>query len=68
MQDKEKTTFGTPKSNFEFNLMPFGLTNATAMVQSVMECVLGGLTEKECLIYLDNIVVFSKFLKGHIES
>ena len=43
MQDKEKTTFGTPKSNFEFNVMPFGLTNATAMVQSVMECVLGGL-------------------------
>ena len=33
----------------------------------MMECVLAGLTEKQCLIYLDDIVVFSKPFREHIE-
>ena len=66
-QDKEKTAFSTPKGHFEFNVMPFGLTNAPATFKHLMECVLAGLTEKQCLIYLDDIVVFSKSFKGHIE-
>ena len=66
-QDKEKAAFSTPKGHFEFNIMPFGLTNAPATFQHLMERVLAGLTEKQCLIYLDNIVVFNKSFKGHIE-
>ena len=66
-QDKEKTPFLTPKGHFEFNVMPFGFTNAPATFQHLMECVLAGLMEKQCLIYLDDIVVFSNSFKGHIE-
>lgn len=40
--------------------MPFGLTNAPATIQGLMECTLAGLTEQQCLIYLDDVVVFSK--------
>ena len=47
--------------------MPFGLTNAPAMFQHLMECILAEVTEKQCLIYLDDIVVFSKSFKVHIE-
>ena len=61
-QDKEKTAFSTPKGHFEFNVMPFGLTNAPATFQQLMECVLAALTDEQCLIYLDDIVVFSKNL------
>ena len=32
-----------------------------------MECICAGLTEKQCLIYLDDIVVLSKFFKEYIE-
>ena len=32
-----------------------------------MECVLAGLTEEQCLIYLDDIVVFSATFEDHIE-
>ena len=32
-----------------------------------MECVLAGLTEENCLIYLDHIVVFSKSFEKHVE-
>ena len=62
-----KKALSTPKGHFEFNVMPFGLTNPPATFQHLMECVLARLTEKQCLIYLDDIVVFSKSFKGHIE-
>ena len=65
-QDKEKTAFSTPKGHFEFNVMPFGLTNAPATFQRLMECVLAALTDEQCLIYLDDIVVFSKTFQEHL--
>ena len=46
--------------------MPFSLTNAPATFQRLMECVLAGLTGEQCLIYLDDIVVFSKTFVEHI--
>ena len=64
--DKEKTAFSTPGGHFEFNVMPFGLTNAPATFQRLMECVLAGLTGEECLIYLDDIIVFSSSFKEHL--
>ena len=64
---KAKTAFSTPKGHFEFNVMPFGLTNAPATFQRLMECVLAGLTSQECLIYLDDIIVFSTSFSDHLQ-
>ena len=50
-----------------FNVMPFGLTDAPATFQRLMECTLAGLTGKQCLIYLDDIVIFSKDFTEHME-
>ena len=58
-QDKETTAFSTAEGHLEFNVMPFGLTNTPATFQRLMECVLAGLVGEQCLIYLDNIIVFS---------
>ena len=66
-QDKEKTAFSTPKGHFEFNVMPFGLTNAPATFQRLMECVLAALTDEQCLIHLDDIVVFNKTFQEHLQ-
>eukprot|EP00644_Phytophthora_capsici_P012741 jgi/Phyca11/112999/e_gw1.23.117.1 len=44
--------------------MPFGLTNAPATFQRLMNGVLRGLTWTTCLVYLDDIVVFTK---GNVE-
>ena len=65
-RDKEKTAFSTPYGHYEFNVMPFGLTNAPATFQRLMECVLSGLTLSECLIYLDDIIIFSATFSEHV--
>ena len=65
--DRVKTAFSTRDGHFEFNVMPFGLTNAPATFQRLMECVLAGLTYEQCLIYLDDIVVFSVTFDQHLE-
>ena len=65
--DREKTAFSTREGHFEFNVMPFGLTNAPPTFQRLMECVLAGLTYEQCLIYLDDIIVFSVSFEQHLE-
>lgn len=64
-EDKEKTAFSTPYGHFEFNKMPFGLTNGPATFQRMMNHTLSGLHGIECLVYLDDIVVYGKSLEEH---
>ena len=64
--DKEKTAFSTARGHFEFNVMPFGLTNTPATFQRLMECVLAGLSGEQCLIYLDDIIIFSSSFEEHL--
>lgn len=65
--DKEKTAFSTTSGHYEFNVMPFGLTNAPATFHRLMECVLAGLKGEQCLIYLDDIIVFSGTFQEHFK-
>ena len=64
-EDREKTAFVTPYCLFQFRVMPFGLTNAPATFQRLMERVLAGLHWTTCLIYLDDILIFSATVQQH---
>ena len=46
--------------------MSFGLTNTPATFQHLMECILAGLTPMQCLIYLDDIIVFGTIFEDHL--
>ena len=66
-EDKEKTAFQVGNLGFfECNRMPFGLCNAPATFQRLMERCMGDMNLKECLIYLDDIVIFSQTFEEHI--
>ncbi|KAH9594390.1 hypothetical protein MS3_00005796 [Schistosoma haematobium] len=45
--------------------MPFGLTNAPATFQRLMQTVLQGLVPHQCLIYLDDIIVYGSTPEQH---
>lgn len=65
-RDREKTAFITPDGLFEFKVMPFGLCSAPATFQRVMDTVLAGLKWQTCLVYLDDVVVFSSSFDEHL--
>ena len=66
-KDMEKTAFCTRKGNFEFCVMPMELANASFTFQKMMHCVLCGLQCQICMIYLDDILVYSKLFEKDLE-
>ena len=51
---------------FECERMPFGLCNAPATFQRLMQNCLGELNPTYCLIYLDDVIVYSKTPSDHL--
>ena len=65
---KQFTAFTVgPLGFYECERMPFGLTNAPATFQRLMETCLDDLHLQWCLIYLDDIVIFSKTPEEHLK-
>jgi hypothetical protein len=67
-RDIPKTAFTVEGGHFEYVRMPFGLKNAPSTFQRVMDNVLKDLQGTICLVYLDDIIVFSTSLQEHIEN
>ncbi len=65
---QEKTAFICPEGLFEFTVMPFGLCNGPASFQRLMQMVLSGLTWQKCLVYLDDIMVYSSSFDQHLKD
>lgn len=64
--DVHKTAFNVENGHYEFLRMPMGLKNSPSTFQRVMDNVLRGLQNEVCLVYLDDIIVFSTSLQEHI--
>jgi len=64
--DKKKLAFCVDGKLYEFNVMPFGSMNAPSTFQRLIDRVLRGLTWKQCLVYIDDVLVFSKTFEQHL--
>ena len=62
---KEKTAISTHRGLFQFKRMQFGLTNAPAVFQRMMNSVLAKYLGVSCLIYLDDVVIYSRNEETH---
>ena len=67
MKDGEewKTAFRTKYGHYEYTVMPFGLTNAPATMQSLVNDTLREYLDRFCVVYLDDILIFSDNEKEH---
>ena len=63
-EDVAKTAFKTPFGLFQYKVMPFGLTNAPSVFMAAMHEMLQDLPF--CVVYLDDILVFSKTPEEHV--
>ena len=63
--DKAKTAFVTPFGLYQFNVLPMGLKNSPPTFQKVMNDTLSS-CRQFALVYLDDIIVFSKSFDEHL--
>ena len=65
--DEWKTAFRTRYGHFEYLVVPFGLTNAPAAFQAYINRALSDLVDRICVVYLDDILIYSRTTEDHIE-
>ena len=66
---KQYTTFTMGNLGFfECDRMPFGLCNALATFQWLMQNCIGELNFIYCLIYLDDLIMFSRTAEEHLHQ
>ena len=64
--DVDKTAFSTPFGLFGWLVMPFGLCNGPSVFQRIMNETLEGLIDDCCIVYIDDVLIFSSSWEEHI--
>ena len=67
-EDKAKRAFQVGSLGFfEFHCLPYGLCNVPATFQRLIKRCMGAFNLLECLIYLDDVIIFSSSFEENIE-
>ena len=67
-KDRHKTAFILPNGLYQFSVLPFGISTAPSIFQRAMDFVLSGLKFEKCLVYLDDIIIYSKTFSQHLKD
>ncbi len=63
--DKEKTAFTCRYGTYQFTVMPFGLMTAPGTFQRMMNTIFFDLLDKGVVIYLDDVLIYSRDVASH---
>ena len=63
--DEWKTAFRTRYGHYKYKVMPFDLVNAPATFQAMMNTILCEFLDYGVVVYLDDILIYSKTLEEH---
>ncbi|KAL8572672.1 hypothetical protein ACOMHN_049801 [Nucella lapillus] len=66
-EDRQKTAFITPFGLFEYLRMPMGLSTAPATFQRLMQMTMNDLAFQILLVYLDDLLIYSKSFEEHLQ-
>ena len=67
-EDQEKTAFVCHQGLFVYRVMPFGLCNAPATFQRLMNTILRDNIGRDCVVYLDDVLIFAETAEDLLES
>ena len=65
-EDREKTAFVCNEGAYQYKWISCGLTNAPATFQRALDIILSGVKWQSCLIFLDDVIVYSKTVEEHV--
>jgi len=66
-EDTHLTAFTCHTGAWQCVRLPFGLCNAPAMFQRAMDLILAGVKWQICLVYLDDVIDFSRSPEEHLQ-
>lgn len=66
LEERFKTTFYIPDHHYQWTVMPFDLETAPSMFQKTMAQIFAHMA-KNMLIYIDDLLVFSKDEASHMD-
>lgn len=62
-----KTAFQTHSGHYEYRVMPYGVTGGPATFQTIMNTVLHPLLRKCAVVFIDEILIYSKTWPEHLD-
>eukprot|EP01088_Endostelium_zonatum_P000425 TRINITY_DN1069_c0_g2_i14.p1 TRINITY_DN1069_c0_g2~~TRINITY_DN1069_c0_g2_i14.p1 ORF type:complete len:1095 (-),score=232.18 TRINITY_DN1069_c0_g2_i14:2084-5368(-) len=66
-EDRPVTAFSTRHGKYQFKCLPQGFVNSSSIFQRSMNMILTGLSWQYLLVYIDDILIFSKSFDEHIQ-